>query len=47
MNAVLSVRSAGMSYGGGVTALSDVSLEIEAGEMVAWWGLPARASPPC
>ena len=35
MSAVLSVRSAGMSYGGGVTALSGVSLEIEAGEMVA------------
>jgi len=33
--AVLSVRSAGMSYAGGVTALHDVSLDIAAGEMVA------------
>jgi putative ABC transport system ATP-binding protein len=35
MSAVLSVRGASMRYSGEVTALDDVSLEIEQGEMLA------------
>jgi putative ABC transport system ATP-binding protein len=34
MTAVLSVRSAGMHYPGGVSALNDVSLRIEPGELL-------------
>jgi putative ABC transport system ATP-binding protein len=47
VNPVLELDHVSKVYAGGVHALDDVSLTVNAGELLAIVGPPGRASPRC